>query len=586
MKSLSEPVQRKEKTRRSSDSGQSSGPSGALDPLTGLPDRHTLVERLREAIAGSSQSGEPFAVVCLDLHGLRVINDRHGYDAGDQLLVSAAQALKRTLRKGDLLVRIGGDEFAAVLHDLPSNLPAGESFISVLTRLLDAAAEPVLIGDFPLQLSASIGVAFYPQGNEDDVDAEQLLRQAGQAMLKAMREGKNNYCFFNSALPGALQSAESAHEPLTRIRQALAAGELVLYYQPKVNMATGKVIGAEALIRWLHPERGLISPTEFLPLIENHPLAVAVGEWVIASALEQMENWLQAGLVIPVSVNVSARQLQQDNFLDRLREMLAEHPLVKPFSLELEILETSALADIAQLSKLLASCGAIGVSIALDDFGNGNASLNDLRKLPASVFKIDPSFVLHIVDNQEDVEYLEGVLGLASAFKRQSIAEGVESVDHGLMLLRLGCELGQGYGISPPMKAEEFPGWVAAWKPDPRWARALSVSVDDRLIQDAGDEHRTWVAAIEAFVKGESESAPRQTRHQCRLGAWLDAEGQAGRNSQPAFQALMAAHLRIHALAAGLVKLQAQGKSSEGLTQLHTMLDKLLEALQEFRLKG
>ncbi len=585
MKSLSEPVQLKGKTRRSRISGKS-GLSGALDPLTGLPGRPALVERLRTAIAESNQTGEPLAVVCLDLHGLRVINDRHGYGAGDLLLISASQALKRTLRKGDLLVRIGGDEFAAVLHDLPSGLPAGESFVSVLNRMLDASAEPVLVGDFRLQLLASIGVAFYPQGNEDEVDAEQLLRQAGQAMLQAMQAGKNNYRFFNSVLSGASQSAEPAHEPVGRIRQALAAGELVLYYQPKVNMATGKVIGAEALIRWLHPDRGLVPPAEFLPLIENHPLAVAVGEWVIATALDQMEDWLNAGLEIPVSVNVSSRQLQQSDFVGRLAGMLAKHPRVKPFSLELEILETSVLEDIAQLSKLLASCCEIGVSIALDDFGNGNASLNDLRKLPASVFKIDPSFVLHIVDNQDDLEYLEGVLGLAIAFKRQSIAEGVESVDHGLMLLRLGCELGQGYGISPPMKAEDFPGWAAAWRPDPRWTRALSVSVDDRLMQDAGDEHRAWIAAVEAFVRGESENAPHQTRHQCHLGAWLDAEGQAGRNSQPAFQALVAAHLRIHAFAAGLVKLQAQDKIDEGLGQLHGMLDKLLDALQEFRLNG
>jgi diguanylate cyclase (GGDEF)-like protein len=584
MKSLSEPVPRREKSRSPRDAAKPRG-FGRHDPLTGLPDRHALDEALRQSIAVSNHTGASVALVNLDLHGLRVINDLHGYDAGDQLLVAVSRAMKQTLRKGDLLVRLGGDEFAAVLHDLPDDLPAGEAFISILNRLLDAAAEPVVVCGTPLQLSASIGVAFYPQ--EEEVDAEQLLRQAGQAMLHAMREGKNNYRFFNFAQPGAIEVAEATpDEPLSRIRQALANGEFVLYYQPKVNMATGKVIGAEALIRWQHPERGLISPVEFLPLIENHPLAVQVGEWVIATALQQIDDWGTAGLVIPVSANVGARQLQQCDFLDHLKAILAKHPRVKPFSLELEILETSALRDIAQLSNLLASCCEMGVSIALDDFGNCKASLKDLRRLPAGVLKIDPSFVRHIVDNQEDLDHLEGVLGLISAFKRNALAEGVENVDQGLMLLRLGCELGQGYGIAPPMKAEEFPEWVATWKPDPRWARALSVSVDDRLIQDAGDEHRAWIAAIESFLKGESESAPRQTRHQCRLGAWLDAEGQAGRNSQPAFQALMAAHLRIHALAAGLVKLQAQGKTSEGLTQLHGMLEKLLDALQEFRLKG
>ena len=274
--------------------------------------------------------------------------------------------MKQALRDGDTLARIGGDEFVAVLIDLDD----AQACQPMLNRLLAAAAQPVHFGEHFLQVSASVGVTFYPQ--EDDIEADQLLRQADQAMYQAKLAGKNRYHLFDAAQD---RSVRGHHESLERIRQALAQREFALYYQPKVNMRTGKVIGAEALIRWQHPENGLLPPSVFLPVIEDHPLAVEIGEWVIDTALTQMALWQSAGLNIPVSVNIGARQLQQPDFVTQLRALLAAHPGVKPSCLELEVLETSALEDLARVSQVIEACRGLGVMFALDDFGTGYSSL-------------------------------------------------------------------------------------------------------------------------------------------------------------------------------------------------------------------
>ena len=293
------------------------------------------------------------------------------------------------------------------------------------------------------------------------------MRQADQAMYQAKVAGKNRYQIFDAEQDSSIRGH---HESLERIRLALTQSEFVLYYQPKVNLHSGKVIGAEALIRWQHPEQGLLAPAAFLPVIEDHPLAVAVGEWVIDTALTQIELWHAAGLEMPVSVNIGARQLQQSDFLKRLQLILARHPQVNPASLELEILETSALADMEQVSQVIEACAQIGVKFALDDFGTGYSSLTYLKRLRVTLLKIDQSFVRDMLDDPDDLAILQGVIGLAAAFKREVIAEGVETIAHGTLLLQLGCELAQGYGIARPMPPEQMPAWAATWQPDAAWS--------------------------------------------------------------------------------------------------------------------
>ena len=246
--------------------------------------------------------------------------------------------------------------------------------------------------------------------------------------------------------------------------------EFVLYFQPKMNMRTGKVVGAEALIRWQHPERGLLPPGAFLYTFEGHPLSIEVGEWVINTTLTQMSDWHRQGLDLQqISVNIGARQLQQDEFPERLREMLAAHTDVAPGCLELEALETSALENMDKVLGIMQACHALGVNFALDDFGTGYSSLTYLRRLPVKVLKIDQSFVRAMTEDTDDLGMVLGVIGLANLFHREVIAEGVETKAHGDLLLGIGCDLAQGYGIARPMAAKDLPAWVALWSEGAAW---------------------------------------------------------------------------------------------------------------------
>ena len=543
-----------------------------FDVLTALPNRVLLADRLHQGMLQAQRRGQLLAVAYLDLDGFKNINDRYGHEIGDQVLIALSSLMRQTLREGDTLARLGGDEFVAVLIDLPD----AATSVPMLSRLLVAAAESMNIEGLSLQISASLGVTFYPQAEE--VDADQLLRQADQAMYRAKQSGKNRYHIFDADQD---RSVRGHHESLEHISRALARCEFVLYYQPKVNMRTGEVVGAEALIRWQHPERGLLSPAVFLPLIEDHPLAIEVGEWVIDSALTQMERWHEAGLDLPVSVNVGARQLQQSGFVERLRELLAAHPSILPSQLELEVLETSALEDLARVSAIIESCREIGVMFSLDDFGTGYSSLTYLKHLSVAQLKIDQSFVRDMLEDPDDLAILGGVLSLATAFRRQVIAEGVETIEHGTMLLQLGCELAQGYGIARPMPAADLPKWASHWQIDPAWRRACAVNRDDLPFLFAGVEHRALIAAVEALLDGARESLPL-AQHQCGFGTWLELEGKARVAAQPVLQTLAVLHRQLHVSVGNLADLHAHGHKSSALAvlaDLHCQRDVFLGQL-------
>jgi diguanylate cyclase (GGDEF)-like protein/PAS domain S-box-containing protein len=432
------------------------------DLLTNLPNRVLLADRLSQTMLQCRRHNNSLAVVFLDLDGFKHVNDSHGHDIGDKLLIALSIRLKDALREGDSLARIGGDEFVAVL----TNLGSVADCVPVLERLLAAAAKPVTVNDIVLNVSASIGVTIYP---EDNLDAKQLMRHADQAMYIAKQMGKNRYHLFDTSQGDTVKLQQTG---ISLIREALANNWFVLYYQPKVDMRTGSMIGVEALIRVQHPERGLLSPIEFLPVIENNALMIDVGEWVINAALSQINHWqiLTPSLNIKVSVNVAAVQLQQPEFTARLTELLLAHPQVDARNLELEVLETSALNDVAHVSKTMQDCKALGVEFSLDDFGTGYSSLTYLRRLPASLIKIDQSFVRDMLEDSNDLAIVKGVIALANSFKRSVIAEGVETPEHAATLMLLGCYLAQGYGIAKPMKAEDIPIWLDEWTADEIWA--------------------------------------------------------------------------------------------------------------------
>ena len=430
------------------------------DPLTGMPNRRLLADRLEQAIARSARSGKSLAVCQLDLDGFRQINERHGHGAGDALLKAVANHLKHALRAEDTLARLGGDEFALLLADIDS--PA--DCANILNRVLAAIATPVSIAGTTLQISASIGVSLYP---DDNVDGDTLLRHADQAMYLAKESGKNCYHLFD---PDSHRKAQGHRLYLEQLRLALMRGEFVLHYQPKVDLGDGQVFGVEALVRWQDPGRGLIPPGEFLPYFQSvEPMERALGEWVLDTALAQLDQWLKDGLQLGVSVNISAQQLMHADFVDRLEGLLACYPDVPRDKLELEILETAAIADMQRAIDVLRACGRLGIRFALDDFGTGYSSLTYLRKLPVDTLKIDQSFVRDMLVDPDDRAIVDGVIRLASAFNRRVIAEGVETLEHGQALQRLGCRLAQGYGIARPMPAERLPGWLRDWQDDTAW---------------------------------------------------------------------------------------------------------------------
>ena len=374
-----------------------------------------------------------------------------------------AESLRGGLRGGDTLARIGGDEFAVILLGINND----EELNQVLNRILARLSEPFVEEGVTLTLSASIGVAVYPR---DDVDPDTLLRHADQAMVMAKQSGKARWMRFD---PDNDKLVRAQRETIEHMRAALSRREFILYYQPKVDVKNNIVVGVEALIRWQHPERGLLPPGVFLPQIEGDNFMIELGDWVINEALNQMTLWRNEGLDLAVSVNVAALQLVQANFIARLHELIVAYPGTPRGKLELEVLETSGLDDIAKVEKIIQACREMGIGFSLDDFGTGYSSLTYLRKLSADTLKIDQSFIRDMMDDPGDLAIVSGVIGLASAFKRRVIAEGVETVAHGKLLLKLGCPLLQGYGIARPMPAKDMPAWVKSW-PDTDWQEVIN----------------------------------------------------------------------------------------------------------------
>ena len=423
------------------------------DALTGIPNRMLLADRMRQAIAQTSREHNMVAVCYLDLDGFKPVNDTFGHDAGDQVLIEIAKRLGDTVRGGDTVARLGGDEFVVLLL----GLERGDECMKTLERLLGAIAEPVLVKGSSLTLGASIGVSIYPL---DDADPDTLLRHADQAMYVAKQSGKNRFYIYDAALD---QRTRDLNEFFGSIRHGLASGQFELYYQPKVNLRTRQLAGVEALIRWRHPERGLLVPAEFLRHIENTELDIEIGDWVIATALEQIKRWHDAGRDFEVSVNISAYHLEAPRFAEKLCERLGRYPDLPAGRLQIEVLETAALNDIAIVREVIDACRRLGVTFALDDFGTGYSSLSYLSNLPVDVLKIDQSFVRDMLDDKGYRAIVQGIIALARAFDRKTVAEGIETAQQYQALLELDCEFGQGYGIARPMRAEELTAWQAGF---------------------------------------------------------------------------------------------------------------------------
>ena len=417
-----------------------------FDSLTGLANRNLLADRVRVALARADRYSNGIAIAVIDLDHFKLVNDSLGHVVGDQLLKLVAERLKSCMRAVDTVARIGGDEFVLVLVDQGSE----QVVSSEVYRIVETFGKPYVVGDQELFVTGSVGVAFSPR---DGVEIGPLLKNAESAMYRAKESGRNNLQFYTEAM-NAIVSERLA---LTnKLRRAVERNELFLHYQPLVDVQSNQFFGTEALVRWRHPELGIVSPAKFIPLAEETGMIVAIGEWVLRTACMQNKAWQDAGLPrIAVAVNISARQFREKGLVQTIERILEESGLDSRY-LELEVTEGVIMHDIEQVIAILQQIKSLGVKLSIDDFGTGYSSLSYLKRFPVDRLKIDQSFVRDITSDPDDAAIAQAVINLGHSLDLKVIAEGVETQEQLDFLRDHGCDEKQGYLISRPVPAEDF----------------------------------------------------------------------------------------------------------------------------------
>ncbi len=416
------------------------------DSLTRLPNRALLRDRLADAVrAAASRNQQQFAVLFMDLDGFKSVNDAYGHSAGDQLLVEVASRIRSCVQRGDTVARLGGDEFVVVMLACTP-----DDVARFAKQLIDVVSQPCAVMGHEVQVSASIGIAIYPN---DGVTGEQILTNADTAMYRAKEQGRNGYCFFRKSMSqDALAFLQLRHD----LYHAVERNQLVLHFQPKFRAPGGPVTGCEALLRWQHPERGMVSPDDFLPMAEKTGLIIPIGAWVLDQACSQMRQWLEQGhRDWSVAVNISAVQFAHPDLAGLVRQTLDRHAL-DPRHLILEITESTAMHDAEASLVILDRLVAMGVRISIDDFGTGYSSLMYLKRLPASELKIDREFVRDLARDSNDAAIISAIIALGRVLGLNIVAEGVENTEQQQFLTRLGCDALQGYLLGRPMTAEQM----------------------------------------------------------------------------------------------------------------------------------
>jgi len=417
------------------------------DTLTGLPNRRTLADRVAFSIALAQRDGSGFALLLANLDRFRHINDTLGHEFGDRVLVEAAGRLTSCLRQVDTIARLGGDEFVMLVHEADA-----QGAEAAARRILDAMQQPFTQAGLGFTLTCSIGIALYPH---DGACLDELVRRADAAMHEVKDAGRAAYRFHEASQCAADGDARGRLRLDTAMRQALAAGRFRLHYQPQVDMSSGKVVGAEALIRWRDPELGDVSPAEFIPVAEQSGFIIAIGDWVLRQAVAQAAHWHAQGRGLVVCVNVSAVQFHRAGFVDRVAEALADAAL-PPGLLELELTESILIQDAQEALLRLQALSQLGVKLAIDDFGTGYSSLGYLKRFPIDRLKIDRSFVRGLPSDASDAGIVHAIVNLGRALHLEIVAEGVETEDQRQFLLRTGCEQYQGFLFAPALDSVSF----------------------------------------------------------------------------------------------------------------------------------
>lgn len=510
------------------------------DILTGLPNRELLNDRLKQSIALSNRTNKPVAICYLDLDGFKPINDKFGHQYGDKLLKLFAERFKEHVREGDTIARVGGDEFVLVL----TGFELQKDLKEILVRLIDVSNIPFEIDQNRVHISCSIGATIYPIDNSD---IDTLIRHADHAMYQAKEIGKSNYIIYSPIEDIDLQENEKLFKDFS---YALENSEIVLHYQPKINLHDGSIIGFEALSRWNHPEKGILYPGSFIHIIENTPQEIALGEWVIKEALYVLNDWHDKGYEYTISVNISPRHIQLEGFSDYLEKALSFYSKPLASKLELEILEVAGIGDVVNVVEVMNKCKSLGIKFSLDDFGTGYSSLTHFHRLPIDILKIDQNFVMDIIENADDLDIVEGVIKLAQTLKRPVVAEGVETLEIALMLLYLGSDYAQGYGIAKPMPLDNIQDWISSWKNNKLWKHMMKFKdiKGEHSINVALFSHETWMEEIQGLINGTLNETPA-SKTTCQFSKWYKGAGRTMYSDKESYPFLQAIHHELHEIA-------------------------------------
>ncbi|WP_010642581.1 EAL domain-containing protein [Acidithiobacillus thiooxidans] len=546
-----------------------------------------FLEQLRQSMQEALRDERLLLVGILDLDGFKQINDRWGHDQGDQLLCAVAQHLRDALRSGDIVARMGGDEFGLLLP----NIRSIDDARNVADHLMQALKQSIPLDAQVVSISASLGFTVLPW---DSGDNQQILRHADLALYVAKAQGRNQYCFYEAAMD---LEQEHLMETLIMTQEALDDQRLVMYYQPIVtlpqtegeisaNTTMGKgIIGFEALMRLQDPQRGLLTPAAFCEALDHPRLARRIGCYVLDAVLAQGEHWHSTGLIVRLSLNISARHLLDSEFLNDLRCALKAHPGMPPEYCEIEVTESAPMQDFQIAHETLQQCNDLGLRIALDDFGTGNASLSYLQKLPAQTIKIDQSFVRDILNDPRDFAIVAGVTRTASMLGLEVIAEGVETLGHLQLLETLDHPAMQGYFFSRPMPAKAVPAWILSYNPmdynvKPTQGHNNSAEMTDMGLLRA---HNLRVEASIQYLRGQGDCLPDRiigvddVAH-CHLAVWLD------RFTNPATRPpeIDRLHRRLHQILTDNPSQPGSAEAQKLAQELQETNTRLMEELQMF----
>ncbi|WP_373071590.1 EAL domain-containing protein [Sulfurimonas sp.] len=555
------------------------------DPLTKLPNRLLITDRIARAIANQSREKNIVAICLLDLDGFKDVNDTLGHDAGDYVLIEVARRIEDLIRPEDTVARLGGDEFVIVLSDIDTSEDAGK----VLVRVLNAVAAPYNFKNKLIKsISASIGVAIYP---EDNVDDDTLIRHADQAMYKAKNSGKNQFRFFDAKEHVKVKANFKA---LKKIEKAIDNGEFQLYYQPKLSAHNLKVESFEVLSRWVHPVLGVLSPSEFLPLIENDDLMYKFDEWVIRESLLGVEKLKKEGINVYLSVNISPKQFKQTNFVGKVKNIVTDMGIDPSYlkQIEFEITENTALESITHTNETMFELNSMGVSFALDDFGTGYSSLTHLKQLNVNTIKIDRSFIDDMLHDSQDMAIVNAIISLSKVFQIEVVAEGAENIEQLLMLLELGCDSIQGYTIAKPMSYEATLIYMKNFTSDPRWkvvTKNIPRRADFELLL-AESNHKYWAElVIDSISRDNYKNIPQLSYNSCRLGKWMHNNGKVHFSKYGSFHELKTIHKNIHKEVGLIIEKLSKGASEEerekSIEKIVTMRNKLVSAINKLEIE-